>query len=93
MKRKPYVRTKAQIRYNHLHPICEIEGCRKPAMPTPHHIKPQGLGGDDKVSNMFSLCWIHHGEIHGGTTVKDFCMAYRLEENPKWRIRLKELYP
>ena len=40
------------------HPACEVIGCRRPPMPTPHHIRhPRG---DDVEENLIRLCWTHH---------------------------------
>ena len=45
-------------RYHHEHPQCEV--CQEPAMPTPHHLRPVSLGGDDVERNLISLCVNHH---------------------------------
>ncbi len=40
---------------------CAIPGCTIPAAHTePHHVTPWAVGGATDVSNMVSLCWVHH---------------------------------
>jgi 5-methylcytosine-specific restriction endonuclease McrA len=37
--------------------------CDRPAV-HPHHKTPKGKGGDDKLSNLMSICWDHHRMVH-----------------------------
>jgi hypothetical protein len=46
--------------YAAAHPTCEVRGCWREPMPTPHHIRKRGLGGGDEEMNLLRLCLWHH---------------------------------
>lgn len=39
----------------------------------PHHIKSEGSGGSDDLSNKVTLCYIHHKQAHNGYLVLEEC--------------------
>ena len=47
-----------------LNPTCEHEGCQEPAV-EPDHIVPRSQGGGDELSNLRSMCYVHHLARHG----------------------------
>ncbi len=94
LRSKRYVRTQQQEEYHNEHPVCEIDKCNKPAMPTPHHIDPL-LDRKDVPENEYSVCWGHHvGDIsiHVLGTIT-FVEMNNLQDDPKWKpiyVRTKE---
>ena len=65
------VRDPRLLRAYHVgHPRCELLSCRRRAMPLPHHIRPNGLGGPGDVEeNLLSLCRLHHVGNRGAHTL------------------------
>lgn len=43
---------------------CEIKGCKKWAMKSPHHLITRGAGGSNEKVNLIYLCAEHHVEVH-----------------------------
>lgn len=71
---------------------CVISGCGVTAPYTqPHHVTPWALGGKSDLSNLVSLCWIHHRQVEFGRfqfhrRTRDKARPDGALEHPHWWI-------
>ena len=100
-KRKSYAKKKRVKSPKNLDKCKELDGdkcrvCGSTNMISAHHIVNKSLGGDDKLSNLITLCFTCHRKVHdGGLDFRDFLITLE-EAFPKlewfrWEESLGEL--
>jgi 5-methylcytosine-specific restriction protein A len=67
-------------RYAKEHPVCEICGSSNGlgrVRGGVHHIVYRSHGGDDRDSNLITLCGQHHTEVHDGEIDSEYLMQIK----------------